>query len=631
MTVTYQDDQPSIGRSGDPVGDADPTPEELRGALDRLSLVLSATGVGVWERDLATNVVTWSEGMYRLFGRSPEQFSGSPDEVLSYVHPLDRKLFRTAYETAVSGPEGTFEQEFRIVRGDGEIRWAWRRGQVRRDAAGNSRAVLGVALDITDRKQAEEANARLASIVSNADDAIMALSADGTILTWNPAAERLFGHTAAEAVGQSARILYPKDAEAEFDSLYKRLRAGEHARFEGSRRSKSGDLVEVSVVASPILNRDGHVVGVSAVIRDVAHRKRTEQKLVETLALLLQTNNQRKLALVAGRMGTFEVDLERGGVSWSDEIYEQVGIDRNTTIATLEDVERFIHPEDRTAVRMRRYEALAAGETFETEFRIVRTDGEVRWVYVRAQAFGDSDRPARVYGISMDITERKEREAHIRFLMSEVSHRSKNLLAVVQAIASQTARSTRSPLDFAKDFGARLKSLAASLDLLVRQEWRGVSVKELVQSQLGHYGERDVMRVGMSGPDVLLSPLAAQYLGMALHELSTNAGKYGALSTPAGRVHIEWRVTGARGAERFHMSWAETGGPPATPPKSKGFGHLVVERMVAEALQGSVSLQFRAPGLRWTLDADAAAIIKDVQGLATNESGPVQGERSRGD
>ena len=115
----------------------------------------------------------------------------------------------------------------------------------------------------------------------------------------------------------------------------------------------------------------------------------------------------------------------------------------------------------------------------------------------------------------------------------------------------------------------------------------------------------------MEGPQLLLSPLAAQYLGMALHELSTNAVKYGALSAPAGKVGIAWRVEGARGKRRLHFSWLESCGPPVAPPTEKGFGHMVIERMAAEALQGQVKLEFPREGLRWHLDADAAAAIKE--------------------
>jgi two-component sensor histidine kinase len=130
----------------------------------------------------------------------------------------------------------------------------------------------------------------------------------------------------------------------------------------------------------------------------------------------------------------------------------------------------------------------------------------------------------------------------------------------------------------------------------------------LVQSQLGHYGER----VQMRGADLLLTPVAAQYLGMALHELATNAVKYGGLSVPSGKVRIEWRLAGPPGARRFKMSWVESDGAPVSPPKATGFGRMVIERMAAEALQGKVQLEFPVGGLRWHLDADAAVTIREA-------------------
>ena len=305
--------------------------------------------------------------------------------------------------------------------------------------------MLGVALDITERKQAEEANARLASLVSGADDAIVGMTLGGVILSWNPAAERLFGYQAEEMLGRSVRILYPEGADNEFTALYTRVRAGEHLRYEGVRQRRDGAPVHVSVVVTPVLAKTGAAVGASAIVRDITERKRTEQRLVDTLALLMQTSNQRKMALAAGGMGIFEVDIEHDRITWSDEIYAQVGVARTPGTLSTADIERLVHPDDLPATRARRAEAFAGGGVYEDEFRIIRPDGEVRWIYVRGQASPSRDKPARAHGVSMDVTERKEREAHIRFLMSEVSHRSKNLLAVVQAIASQTARATHSP------------------------------------------------------------------------------------------------------------------------------------------------------------------------------------------
>jgi PAS domain S-box-containing protein len=588
-----------------------PEQAQLRSVLERLSFVLASTGLGVWERDLTTDRVTWSETMYRLYGRTSEHFTGSPDQVLSFVHPEDRAEFRSAYRAAIEGASDAFAQEYRIVRSDGEVRWVHRRGQVRRDEDGKACSVLGVAMDITERKQAEALNARLAGIVAAADDAIFSLSPDGIILSWNPAATRTFGYRAEEIVGQSVRLLYPAGADAEFQQHYARVRRGQHIRTEARRIRKDGTSLNASITLAPIISSDGRVVGVSAVLRDISERKQTEQKLVETLGLLLQASNQRKLALVAGRMATFELDLERGTLTCSEEIYDQLGSGRDRPISHLQDLEPFLNPDDRARLRQRWKNPVAEGGICEDEFRIVRPDGQTRWLFVRAQAFNDSHRPSHVYGVSMDITERKEHEAHIRFLMSEISHRSKNLLAVVQAIAAQTARASSSSADFAADFSARLKSLASSVDLLVQQEWRGVSMQELVHSQLGHYaGTSD--RVAIKGPNVLLTPLSAQYLGMALHELSTNAVKYGALSGPEGRITITWRLFKVRDQARFQMKWVERGGPPASSPQHKGFGHLVIERMVAEALQGKVKLEFAAPGLSWSLDADAASMLRHL-------------------
>jgi PAS domain S-box-containing protein len=620
------------------VQDGNLTNEELGLALERLALALSATGLGVWERDLTTNRVTWSDSMYQLFGRKPEEFSGDPDGVLSFVHSDDRTDFRQGYLKALQDERDFFEQEFRIIRPNGEVRWVQRRGP-----DGRAQSVLGVALDITERKHAEEANARLASLVSGADDAIIGMRLDSTIVSWNPAAERLFGYRDEEMIGRSLRILYPEGAEAEFETLYARVRAGEHLRYEGVRRRRDGTPVHVSVVVTPVLGKNGAPVGASAIVRDETERKRTEQQLVDALALLMQTSNQRKMALAAGGMGIFEVDVGRDRIIWSDEIYAQVGIERTSETLPMAAIERFVHPDDLALARTNSAAAFAAGGIYENEFRVIRADGQVRWLYVRAQASASGDRPAKIYGISMDITERKEREAHIRFLLSEVAHRSKNLLAVVQAIAAQTARATSSPLSFADDFGDRLKSLAASLDLLVQQEWLGVSVEGLVQSQLGHYAEPGNTRVRFEGPSVMLSPLAAQYLGMALHELSTNAAKYGALSGAVGTVAIAWRVAGQAGNRRFQMSWREDGGPAVAPPTKTGFGSLVIERMAAEALHGQVTLEYAREGVRWSLDADADATLKNAPlkpapGSASRatmdartKGGPVQGEKTRGD
>ena len=312
--------------------------------------------------------------MYRLFGRTPEQFSGIPDEVLSFVHPEDRAEFRHGYTAAVQDDTDFFEQEFRIVRPNGEVRWVHRRGRVRRGPDGQARSVLGVALDITERKQAEEANARLASLVSGADDAIMGMALDGTILSWNPAAERLFGYPADDdgrPIG--AHVSIPR---APTPSSRRCTPACAPASTFATKACDCGATARpshVSVVVTPVLGKNGVAVGASAIVRDITERKRTEQQLVDTLALLMQTSNQRKMALAAGGMGTFEVDIEHDRITWSDEIYA-AGRRRAHGRARC-------RPRTSSAssipticqrTRARRAEAFASGGVYENEFRIIR-------------------------------------------------------------------------------------------------------------------------------------------------------------------------------------------------------------------------------------------------------------------
>jgi two-component sensor histidine kinase len=193
--------------------------------------------------------------------------------------------------------------------------------------------------------------------------------------------------------------------------------------------------------------------------------------------------------------------------------------------------------------------------------------------------------------------ERDEREAHVRLIMRELSHRSKNLLAIVLAIARQTSRHTTSFSDFETRFNSRIQALADAHDLLVEQQWSGAAIDDLVRAQLAAFG---MEKVACHGPRVMLRTEAVQNVALALHELATNASKYGALSVPAGKVDIEWaREPGKPGEQNLRLSWRESGGPQVVPPASKGFGCFVLERVTVNAL-GEGSLEFKPEGLVWT-------------------------------
>jgi two-component sensor histidine kinase len=192
--------------------------------------------------------------------------------------------------------------------------------------------------------------------------------------------------------------------------------------------------------------------------------------------------------------------------------------------------------------------------------------------------------------------------------MAEINHRSMNLLAVVQAVAHQTAR-TGDPATFVARLFDRIDGLAASQDLLIKNQWEGVDLADLVEAQLAHFEDLIGARVMLDGPPVRLTPAAAQGIGMALHELATNAGKYGALSNDDGRVHISWQF-GTANEPVFLMSWLEEGGPTVALPMRKGFGQMVIGRMVEAAVDGTAEVDYRESGFSWRLSSPLAGTLQ---------------------
>ncbi len=193
----------------------------------------------------------------------------------------------------------------------------------------------------------------------------------------------------------------------------------------------------------------------------------------------------------------------------------------------------------------------------------------------------------------------KQAEQQIRLLMAEVNHRSKNLLSVVMAIAQQTAAS--SPKQFVERFSNRVQALAVNHDLLVKNQWRNIEASELVNGQLAHFGEIIGKRIVIDGPPLRLCSAAAQSIGMVIHELSTNTVKYGALSRGEGHIEIIWEIGGSGGEPTFSIRWTERDGPPIVAPAYRGFGTIVVTRMVEMSLDGETVLDYAPTGLIWKL------------------------------
>jgi two-component sensor histidine kinase len=232
-------------------------------------------------------------------------------------------------------------------------------------------------------------------------------------------------------------------------------------------------------------------------------------------------------------------------------------------------------------------------------------DGRERmWSFVFSPLSVQPDGQRLFVCVAQDMTDQRAHEEQVQLLMREINHRAKNMLSLVQAIARQTA--ARDFEDFIERFTERIQALAANQDLLVRNEWQGVHVEDLVRAQLAHFADLVGSRITVQGSPLSLNAAAAQAIGLALHELATNAGKYGALSVEAGGVDVCWRVD----SDMFAMTWTERGGPPVSPPERGGFGSTVITSMVKQTLNGQVQLDYAPSGVVWNLTCPRANVLE---------------------
>jgi PAS domain S-box-containing protein len=342
-----------------------------------------------------------------------------------------------------------------------------------------------------------------------------------------------------------------------------------------------------------------------AQLRGAAARRQTAEDL------LRESKDRLQLALSAAQLGWWQYDPRRRVVS-GDARFKEI-LDVTADEMPIQEIMRRVHPDDVE----RAWAALEAAldpvnpRRSATEFRLRRGDGEVRWVETLGLAYFERDgrerRAVSFVSTVEDITERKAREEERKeceekehLLMREINHRAKNMLSVVDAIAHQTA--TRNPEDFVERFSERIQALAANQDLLVQNEWHGVEIEDLVHAQLAPFAGLIGSRIAVHGPKLCLNAASAQAIGLALHELTTNAGKYGALSTDTGRVDVCWESDG----DSFTMSWTERDGPPVSPPERRGFGTIVMETMAERSVDGKVDLDYAPSGLTWRLTCPAA-------------------------
>jgi PAS domain S-box-containing protein len=318
---------------------------------------------------------------------------------------------------------------------------------------------------------------------------------------------------------------------------------------------------------------------------------------------LLQSEQGRSLALAAGQMGSWDWDLGTDEWRWDEGQHRIFGVDPQKFKISAENIRGLIHPDDWSSLRQS-VEGTSKGErTQQSEFRVLRPNGDQRWcIGTTAASVDAAGRVVRVSGVTTDITDRKEAEERLVLLAREVDHRARNALTVIQSIIRLTR--AKSVDDYVLAIEGRIKAMARAHTLLSDSRWQGADLGTLVAEELAPYRAGD--KIEISGPDISLQPATAQGLALALHELATNAAKHGALSSMTGKVSLDWQLQPGT----LILHWAENGGPLIAPPSARNFGLKVILASMEQQLGGKAAFDWDPKGLRCVLSIPRNELMK---------------------
>ncbi len=352
---------------------------------------------------------------------------------------------------------------------------------------------------------------------------------------------------------------------------------------------------------SPVLDENGRPAGVLAIVVETTQRVLTERALVKTEERLRQALN------ASGMVGTFDWHVQ-SDTFFSDARFAEmfsVDPDKGDRGAPLAEYLAGIQPEDAERIANAVNRTITTGERYVQEYRLLRTDGSIRWVEASGECLvGEDGRPSRFVGVVVDITSQKNAQERQRLLAREADHRVKNIFANFHSMISLTARSARTPQEMAEALRGRLDALLRAKDLIrpgimgTEHESKHTTMDALVRTVLQPYEDGSPARIILNGPDVPVGAKAVTGLALALHETATNAVKYGALSRPSGSIRVTWGASG----DDLHLEWDETGGPLIDgAPLARGFGSVLTERTVTGELAGKIEHDWRRNGLRLKL------------------------------
>ncbi len=596
----------------------------LAESKERLAVALVAGKLGVSDYDLATGIIQCDATVREIWGISASEIF-TFNRSMAGVVAEDRGNVTAALKVAMD-PTGTgaFSDQFRVRnRRDSTVRWVSATGSIK-FVDGVAARWIGTIQDISDRKRAE-----LALAASELRFRLAAEAVDGIIYD----NDAVTGHVDRSMRLESLLGWKPDDVPATIkwwrDQIHPEDLPRVMAKFEAAVanqertdrqiyrvRHRDGGWLHLQDHALLIYDDTGQLLRTVGATADVTDE-------IKSAEILRQRSVHLSQAAVAAKLTHLAWEPEVGRVWVATNFTEVLGV----AIPAPDDAGQYdwrylrslllkhVPADDFAQLAVAQGHVLAGREQIgRMQSRVTSDDGKLRWIetiWIMERASDGS--PERLIATLLDITDKKQTEERIRQLMGEINHRSRNLMGVVQSVARQTAQ-YGDPATFLQRFTMRLQALAASQDLLLTGVRGGVPLDELIRSQLGHVSELIGGRIILAGPSMRIGAAATQCLGMAIHELSTNASKYGALSNDQGNVGIEWAMYGLPGTGDFMMRWSERGGPSVKPPEHHGFGHRVIVGMVEATVQGKVTVDHAPAGVAWELRCPVAAVIDASMG-----------------
>ena len=610
----------------------------LRHAEERLVSIIESSDDAIVSKDLNGIIVSWNPEAERLFGYTAEEVIGRSVTILIPAHSQSEE--QGILERIRRGERVNHYETVRQRKDGRRVDISLTVSPVR-DSEGKVIGASKIARDITARKRAEESlakrNAEQVALYQFTDRLHKAASLDdiykaalegicqalgcerASILLFDDAGVMRFvawrglsdayrravdGHSPWTANTEDpAPIVVDDIATAEIEDTLKGT-----IRSEGIAALAFMPLVVNGRLVGKFMTYYGAVhtftqpeidlaVTIARQLGFSVERIRAEEARSQADESLRKNQQRLQLALEAGEMGAWEWDMASGQVMWSPRLQEIHGIEPETFGGTIDDFRRDIYPDDADMVLAALERAIATRDDYHVLYRIIRTDGEVRWLEAFGRFVLNADgSPHRLGGVCMDVTMRKQADEQRDLLVAELSHRVKNTLATVISIERQSFSKGRSIDEARRSFGSRIQALAQTHGRLADRNWSGVAFETMLLDELAPYRREDLENVKIAGPRVVLNPKCALTVGLAVHELATNAAKYGALSEKGGSVDVTWQIDPRE--RQLQIRWLESGGPTVERPSRSGFGRLLLERALASDLRGSVDLDFAPSGLK---------------------------------